>query len=56
MTKMKRGLGKGLGALIPDEIKNSVAPNVSIEEIKELCKDRINLVNWAEGWSEVIED
>lgn len=34
MTKMKRGLGKGLGALIPDEIKNSVAPNVLIEEIK----------------------
>lgn len=34
MTKMKRGLGKGLGALIPDEIKNSVSPNISIEEIK----------------------
>jgi len=34
MTKTKRGLGKGLGALIPDEIKNSVSPNILIEEIK----------------------
>jgi hypothetical protein len=28
----------------------------TIEEIKELCKDRIKLANWAEGWSEVIKD
>jgi len=34
MTKTKRGLGKGLGALIPDEIKNSVSPNMQIKEIK----------------------
>ncbi|MGB3368144.1 MAG: ParB/RepB/Spo0J family partition protein [Acidaminobacteraceae bacterium] len=34
MTKAKRGLGKGLGALIPDEIRNSVSPNMHIEEIK----------------------
>lgn len=34
MAKTKRGLGKGLGALIPDEIKNSVSPNILIEEIK----------------------
>lgn len=34
MTKIKRGLGKGLGALIPDEIKNSISPNALIEEIK----------------------
>lgn len=34
MTKAKRGLGKGLGALIPDEIKKAVEPVGNIEEIK----------------------
>lgn len=34
MTKIKRGLGRGLGALIPDDIKNSVNPNILIEEVK----------------------
>lgn len=34
MTKIKRGLGKGLGALIPDEIKKSVSSSALIEEIK----------------------
>lgn len=28
----------------------------TIEEIKELCKDRIKLANWISGWSEVIKN
>ncbi len=34
MSKVKRGLGKGLGALIPDDIKNTVSANIRVEEIK----------------------
>lgn len=34
MTKVKRGLGKGLGALIPEEVKDSITPSSLIKEIK----------------------
>jgi len=27
----------------------------TIEEIKEMCKYRIKLPSWANGWSEIIE-
>ena len=27
----------------------------TIEEIKEMCKDRILLTTWNKGWSEVLE-
>ena len=33
MTKAKRGLGRGLGALIPNEMKNLLSTNMQIEEI-----------------------
>lgn len=28
----------------------------TVEEIKELCKERIALPDWKNGWSERIED
>jgi len=28
----------------------------TVEEIRELCKDRIALPDWSSGWSEVIHE
>lgn len=27
----------------------------TVEEIREMCKERISLPNWSKGWSEVLE-
>ena len=27
----------------------------TVEEIKEMCKDRIECAGWTHGWSEIIE-
>ena len=27
----------------------------TVEEIREMCKERISLPNWSNGWSKVLE-